>query len=179
MFVDKHLPAFFVQANAIYIIDRVGTYKLIQIHPIYIPRRIRINPPLQPRRVIAESIVIKSRRVPLLARIPHGLVLGFCGRTGRETSRTTKRVIPFLADQVGVLVQLQRAGLQVVIEAVTHLVVGNVIRWIGNPMQHLHAVATGAGIGHVEDFTGAAMTADLHAGQVAYFADQRPGVGLV
>ncbi|MNV66152.1 hypothetical protein D3C71_1588920 [compost metagenome] len=64
-------------------------------------------------------------------------------------------------------------------KAVAHLVVEDVFGWFGNPMQHLHAIAAGAGIDHVEDFTGAAMAADFHAGQVTHFTDQRPGVGLV
>ncbi|MNC79882.1 hypothetical protein D3C87_1308810 [compost metagenome] len=65
-----------------------------------------------------------------------------------------------------------------VIEAVTHLIVGDALRLSGDPMQHLHAIAAGAGGDHVKDFPRATVTADLHAGQVAYFADQCASVGL-
>ncbi|MNF87510.1 hypothetical protein D3C84_699780 [compost metagenome] len=64
-----------------------------------------------------------------------------------------------------------------VVEAVAHLIVGDVLRRIGNPMQHLHAIAAGAGIDHVKDFPGATMTADFHAGQVPHLAVQCAGIG--
>ncbi|MNN86224.1 hypothetical protein D3C81_2036120 [compost metagenome] len=66
-----------------------------------------------------------------------------------------------------------------VIEVVTHLVVGNVFRFFGEPMQHLHAVTASAGCDHVENFTGAAMAADFQTWQVAHLADQRARIGLV
>ncbi|MNG33510.1 hypothetical protein D3C84_1197810 [compost metagenome] len=69
--------------------------------------------------------------------------------------------------------------MQVVNEAVTHLVIGNVLGWFGHPVQHLHAIAACTGVDHMKDFPSAAVVADLHAGQVPHFADQGTGVGLV
>ncbi|MNT33293.1 hypothetical protein D3C72_1692150 [compost metagenome] len=89
------------------------------------------------------------------------------------------RVIPFLADQFGLFIQFQCAGLQVVIEAVSHLVVGDVLGWFGNPVQHLHTVTASTGGDRMNDFPGAAMTAYFHAGQVPHLADQCASVGPV
>ncbi|MNO81973.1 hypothetical protein D3C76_732320 [compost metagenome] len=64
-----------------------------------------------------------------------------------------------------------------VVEAVAHLVIGDVLGWFGHPMQHLHAIAACAGGDYVQDFPRATVTTDFHAGQVAYIADQRAGIG--
>ncbi|MOA33742.1 hypothetical protein D3C78_1550620 [compost metagenome] len=63
-----------------------------------------------------------------------------------------------------------------VVQAIAHLVVGDVFGRFGHPMQYLHAIAARSGGDHMKNFPGAAVTADFHAGQVAYFAVQRAGI---
>ncbi|MNG13871.1 hypothetical protein D3C84_975830 [compost metagenome] len=63
-------------------------------------------------------------------------------------------------------------------ETVTYLVIIDLCWRVGRPMQHLHAVASGAGSDDVKNFSGAAMGADFQARQVTYFARDGAGIGL-
>ncbi|MOA43582.1 hypothetical protein D3C78_1657490 [compost metagenome] len=71
------------------------------------------------------------------------------------------RVITLLADHFAVLIKLQGAGAQMVIQVVAVLITGAVLRF---PMQHPHTAAPSLHVDHLQHFAGAAVGAQFQIG---------------
>ncbi|MNP11743.1 hypothetical protein D3C76_1039450 [compost metagenome] len=86
---------------------RVVPDHAIQVQPINRPRRVGTDPALQPRCVIPMPVVIQPAGIAFLAGVANGPVVGFHGRTGCHPRGSSVGQVTFLADQVGLIVELQ------------------------------------------------------------------------
>ncbi|MGW8462686.1 hypothetical protein [Pseudomonas sp. CLCA07] len=100
------------------------------------------HPPLQPRRVVTSTVVIKPAFIHFLARITDGFVASLQCRYRRQTGRAAKRVIAFVADQPSLLIQFHEAGAQVIVEAVAQLILIDAVGFFAHPVQATHAAST-------------------------------------
>ncbi|OHC30843.1 MAG: hypothetical protein A2Y50_02245 [Pseudomonadales bacterium RIFCSPLOWO2_12_59_9] len=117
--------------------------------------------------VIAETVVIQACRIPLLARVADGFVLGFSLRFGRHDGGAAIGVIFFLTEDLAVRVQFDLAAAKMISQAVSQLTVIDVRRASRGPMEHAEL----AGHDDLKLFIGVAFIlggADFKSRQVEY-----------
>ena len=111
-----------LQAISISKTKRISPHKTIQIQPIHSTRRVRLQPPPQPRRVVTCPIIIKPRTIiPFLTAIAVFFELHLPLTPTSNKSRTPIGKILLITNNLSIIIHLQSHTTEVITHLKTQL----------------------------------------------------------